>query len=60
MGLRMKNFNIMGEMGSGSGGWGGGSLKNLIFNFFEGGFPKKPIYRGKLPEKGGGLDSFQI
>ena len=40
MGLRMKNFSIM-----------GGSLKNPIF---RGGVPEKPIYKGELPKKGGG------
>ena len=44
MGLRMKNFNIM-----------GGSLKILIFMVGgggKGGVPKKPIYRRELSKKG--------
>ena len=41
MGLRMKNFNIM-----------GGSLKILIFMVGGGGVPKKPIYRRELSKKG--------
>ena len=39
MGLRMKNVNIMGS-----------SLKHPIFS----GVPKKPIYKGELPKRGGG------
>ena len=39
MGLRMKNFNIIGS-----------SLKNQIF---RGRFPKKTINRGELPDIGG-------
>ena len=44
MELRRKNVNIMGN-----------SLKNPIFS----GVPKKPIYKGELPKKGGGLGQFQ-
>ena len=45
MGLRMKNVNIMGS-----------SLKHPIFS----GVPKKPIYKGELPKRGGGgLGQFQ-
>ena len=35
-----------------------GSLKNLIFRG-RGGVPKKPIYSGESPKKGG-LDSLKI
>ena len=45
MGLRMKNLNILGVH------W-----KNLTF---MGGVHEKPIYKGRLPKKGG-LDSLQI
>ena len=34
----------------------GGSLKNLIFRV--GGVHEKPIHRGELPKKGGGLEQF--
>ena len=39
MRLRIKSFNII-----------GGPLKNQIF---RGGLPEKPIYREKMPKKGG-------
>ena len=45
MGLRMKNFNIMGFH------WKIWFLRGLY---------KKPIYRGELPKKGRHLDSLQI
>ena len=48
MGLRMKKLEYF---------WV--SLKNLIFfGGGEGGFTKRPIYRGNCPKRGGGLGHF--